>query len=69
MLWHGCPKCGQTPEQNKAFWANKIKKNQQRDNMVNNELQLQGWIVKRYWGCDIQKKLEGVIEDIKHEFQ
>ncbi|CCO08061.1 very short patch repair endonuclease [Desulforamulus hydrothermalis] len=64
-FWHGCPKCGQIPEQNRVFWVTKIKKNRLNDMKVTQKLEQLGWKVKRYWGCEIKKELERVVNDIK----
>lgn len=63
-FWHGCPFCGSIPEQNKEFWETKIKKNIGRDALVTEQLQLMGWTVKRYWGCQIKEDLFWVVADI-----
>ena len=39
---------------NSAFWIAKIERNIERDREVNNQLQLHGWIVLRFWGNEIQ---------------
>ncbi len=64
-FWHGCPKCGEMPEQNREFWVNKITGNMERDKRVNEELTALGWIVLRYWGCEIKHELAEVVSDIK----
>jgi DNA mismatch endonuclease (patch repair protein) len=63
-FWHGCPTCNSIPEQNKTFWLDKIKKNQIRDQRANIDLEILGWKVKRYWGCEIKKDLDRVVEEI-----
>jgi len=40
---------------NKDFWIPKIEKNIQRDNIVNNKLESDGWLVIRFWGKEIIK--------------
>jgi DNA mismatch endonuclease (patch repair protein) len=64
-FWHGCPKCGQIPDQNREFWIAKIANNMDRDRRVNEELTALGWEVLRYWGCDIQHELDQVVDDIR----
>lgn len=65
-FWHGCPKCKEIPDQNQSFWLAKIQKNKQRDAFVTQELTKQGWLVLRYWGCEIKNDLKKVVEDIKY---
>lgn len=43
---------------NKAFWHNKIQRNIERDKNVNKTLKSQGWTVLRFWGKDIENKLD-----------
>ncbi len=48
------------------YWINKIQKNIERDEWVNQEIQKMGWKVIRFWGKDIKKNPEkciSVIED------
>lgn len=64
-FWHGCPTCGTIPQQNRDFWLLKINKNKERDKKITEKLVKMGWKVKRYWGCQIKKNLDWVVEDIK----
>lgn len=50
---------------NQEFWHQKIEKNIQRDMLVNKTLQSEGWEVMRFWGKDIEKKIEDVISKIE----
>lgn len=68
-FWHGCPKCNEIPDQNQSFWLEKIRKNKQRDLFVTQELTKQGWLVLRYWGCEIKNDLDKIVEDIKSYIQ
>lgn len=43
---------------NQDFWHNKIEKNIQRDKLVNKQLIADGWKVLRFWGTQINKKLD-----------
>jgi DNA mismatch endonuclease Vsr len=43
---------------NKKFWHQKIERNIQRDREVNRELSKTGWKVFRFWGKEIEKKLD-----------
>ena len=42
---------------NRDFWIPKIERNIQRDKEVTQTLTDDGWIVLRFWGRDIKKKL------------
>jgi len=43
---------------NKAFWHSKIERNIRRDIKVNETLEAGGWLVLRFWGQDIDKRLD-----------
>jgi len=43
---------------NTEFWQKKIEKNIERDIIVNQTLQKQGWKVIRFWGEEIKKNLD-----------
>lgn len=43
---------------NKKFWYQKIERNIQRDFEVNEKLRKDGWKVLRFWGHEIEEKLD-----------
>jgi DNA mismatch endonuclease Vsr len=43
---------------NTEFWQKKIEKNIERDKIVNQTLQKEGWKVIRFWGEEIKKNLD-----------
>lgn len=43
---------------NQDFWHTKIERNIQRDKEVNHSLKKDGWKVLRFWGKEIEKKLD-----------
>ena len=49
---------------NTEFWHHKIETNIQRDKQVNDELLKNNWKVLRFWGKEIQKKLDFCITEI-----
>jgi DNA mismatch endonuclease Vsr len=49
---------------NVEYWQTKIEENINRDIRVNNELNLLGWRVLRYWEKDILKNSDAVVKDI-----
>lgn len=49
---------------NQEYWNAKIKRNIIRDEIVNKTLKEQGWNVLRFWGQDINKNLDMVINKI-----
>ncbi|MCQ2286113.1 MAG: very short patch repair endonuclease [Bacteroidales bacterium] len=67
-FWHGHKDCkyATTPKSNEAFWKEKIKMNQRRDELRAIQLQATGWTVVTIWECEIsnQKGLENVVEQL-----
>lgn len=66
-FWHGhdCPR-GSRPSSNIAFWAEKIRKNQERDRTANDRLRDSGWTTMVIWECELRdivtlrSKLKGI---------
>jgi DNA mismatch endonuclease (patch repair protein) len=54
-FWHCCPKCGNMPANNAAFWKSKLHGNKLRDQRVNRLLRADGWHVLRIWEHDLRK--------------
>lgn len=48
-FWHGCPQHGNVPTANKHYWAQKLKRNRDRDGRVNEALMVAGWTTVRIW--------------------
>jgi DNA mismatch endonuclease (patch repair protein) len=49
-FWHGCPDHGARPTRsNDAYWADKIRRNRERDHHTDAELVVAGWISIRVW--------------------
>ena len=55
-FWHGKKLLeGEVPKHNRRFWVDKLKRNIERDKIVNRELRKKGWAVIRFWEKDILK--------------
>jgi DNA mismatch endonuclease (patch repair protein) len=54
-FWHCCPKCGNMPANNAAFWKKKLHGNKLRDKKVTKLLRADGWRVLRIWEHDLRK--------------
>jgi DNA mismatch endonuclease, patch repair protein len=54
-FWHGHNCRNITPKQNDSYWLNKRKRNIERDISINRMFKDRGWIVLRFWECDIKK--------------
>jgi len=48
-FWHLCPKHGQIPSSNRAFWKDKLERNAARDREQTEALKSEGWTVLRIW--------------------
>jgi DNA mismatch endonuclease (patch repair protein) len=48
-FWHGCPNHHRPPSTNVQYWAQKLARNQERDQETNELLQENGWTVIRVW--------------------
>lgn len=46
-FWHGCAMCFRMPKTRKAFWRDKIERNQRRDRRADRALRKLGWAVWR----------------------
>lgn len=50
---------------NGEYWVNKISRNRERDEIVNNKLLFDGWTVIRFWGNDITRNPEECVKVIE----
>ena len=46
------------------YWIPKIESNMKRDQLINEQLEKEGWLVLRFWGKDIQKNLLECVDKI-----
>jgi DNA mismatch endonuclease (patch repair protein) len=53
-FWHGCPKHGERPASNRAFWLEKLRRNRARDLRVTKTLRSNGWTVLRIWQHELR---------------
>lgn len=63
-FWHGCTVHKNPPKTNERFWKEKIRRNIDRDKVVNEELRSQGWKIFRVWEHDIGDGLDRVVRSI-----
>jgi DNA mismatch endonuclease Vsr len=50
----------------REFWIPKIERNMERDREVNVRLESEGYVVLRFWGKQIKKELDAVINEIEY---
>lgn len=48
-FWHSCPIHGTKPANNEAWWAQKLRRNVERDRETDAHLEAAGWKVLRFW--------------------
>ncbi|MEV3934376.1 very short patch repair endonuclease [Glycomyces sp. NPDC049804] len=48
-FWHGCPEHHTVARTNAEYWAEKVRRNRQRDRETDEVLEQAGWIVVRSW--------------------
>src|SRR4051812_43508543 len=48
-FWHGCPEHHTVAKTNADFWAQKVRKNRERDADTDERLRVEGWTVLRVW--------------------
>ncbi|ABC32373.1 DNA G:T-mismatch repair endonuclease [Hahella chejuensis KCTC 2396] len=63
-FWHGCPEHYRTPQNNQAFWKEKLRRNMCRDKAVNRILVDNGWLVVRLWEHEVKSDLECCVSRI-----
>jgi DNA mismatch endonuclease, patch repair protein len=66
-FWHGCPRHGTQPKNNRVFWKNKFARNKERDRLVTRTLRSKGWRVLRIWEHELARKNEArLLKRIQH---
>jgi DNA mismatch endonuclease, patch repair protein len=53
---------------NRSFWTEKLKRNKKRDAFVNEKLIERGWIVLRFWGQDLNNRLDDCVQAILNSY-
>lgn len=64
-FWHKCPVCFRPPATNAEFWNEKLGKNVERDKIVTEKLEGDGWLVLRFWEHEVKKTPADVVDKIK----
>ena len=55
-FWHRCPRCAlKIPRTNREFWRRKFDRNQERDQLVRQELEALSWKVIRIWEHELRR--------------
>lgn len=53
-FWHACPRHGEKPKSNRAYWVSKLVRNKARDQRVTRMLREKQWRVLRIWEHDLR---------------
>jgi DNA mismatch endonuclease (patch repair protein) len=65
-FWHRCPYCNPSfPKTHIEFWEEKFRKNVERDQRKEKELQDNGWKVLVFWECQIRDSLQRCLDIIR----
>ncbi|SFL91205.1 very short patch repair endonuclease [Salibacterium qingdaonense] len=63
-FWHCCPDHGNFPKSNQEFWEQKLQRNVQRDQEVNDYYNSISWNIKRVWEHEVKQDLDQVIDEL-----
>lgn len=61
-FWHACPIHGTLPKNNREWWKEKLRKNQERDREKDAALEGMGWLTLHYWAHDDIEEIADEIE-------
>jgi DNA mismatch endonuclease (patch repair protein) len=62
--WHGCAEHYRPPASNTAYWADKVTRNRERDQLANEALTAAGWTVIRVWEHEAPESAAGRIRAV-----
>jgi DNA mismatch endonuclease (patch repair protein) len=63
-FWHGhdCPVGSRLPKSNTDFWADKRRRNQERDSLQRMQLTVMGWKYLDVWECEVTANANLVVD-------
>lgn len=65
-FWHVCPDHGRQPTTNEWYWTPKLRRNMERDQVVNDALREEGWQVVRVWEHETLETAVTMVTDALH---
>lgn len=65
-FWHGhdCPVGSRLPKTNTAFWAEKRRRNQERDVLQRSQLRDMGWTYVDVWECEVAANAQ-IVQEVR----
>jgi DNA mismatch endonuclease (patch repair protein) len=71
-FWHGCPLHYRSPIANAAYWSEKVKRNQRRDDENASRLREAGWVLEVVWEHEdpvkASERIAAIVLRRRHEF-
>ena len=64
-FWHGCPTHYVRPRTREDFWADKLRRNVDRDRRQTLELEAAKWTVMRFWEHEVDEDLERIVRSVR----
>lgn len=64
-FWHACPEHGTSPTVNAGYWLPKLRRNFERDRLVDEALLAAGWAVVRVWEHELRRDLDASAERVQ----
>jgi DNA mismatch endonuclease (patch repair protein) len=68
-LWHGKNWIQKKAsfKTNRDYWVSKIEGNIARDMTIEKKLEKMGWVIIRFWGREIERKLKDCVNEVKEK--
>lgn len=65
-FWHGCPIHGRKEFRgpNAQNWVDKLRRNHERDQRATRAAEQDGWVVMRFWECEVFADPEAVAQTV-----
>lgn len=66
-FWHSCPRHGRKRPwtgPNAELWRQKMLRNAERDRRSTEVAEQSGWVVARFWECEIREDLDRVVNEL-----
>lgn len=61
-FWHSCPVHATWPKANEGWWAEKLRRNAERDRETNEHLASIGWLALRFWEHEDPNEIVDAVE-------